>query len=325
VGEFRKLALLAEADGHLRQKLQQVLKLSKEKWEEARDHAMRAVVADSRMRIWYADKASMDVGLLFTCRLGSVDLERPVGLLTKKAQDRAQTTMEATLMAQQTPSQRDQVAALQPQAAQAWWAPGHPGWAIYPVDSEQFMATGALDPAALPTHEQLAVPLGAGGAPGAFNPALASAFMTAQQGGGSILPNDMLLRALGGNPFGALGPPFLPGALPPAGGLQVDGNGSSPFAEAGGGGAGGGQQRHGAPGGGGAGGGMSSPPAAAASPFGRLGLAPSLDNMPSLNLGSLQAMLGPDFKLPMLHGFPSLPVRAAAAAPPVWLGCAQPR
>ena len=52
VGEFRKLALLAEADGHLRQKLQQVLKLSKEKWDDARDHAMRAVVADNRMRIW---------------------------------------------------------------------------------------------------------------------------------------------------------------------------------------------------------------------------------------------------------------------------------
>lgn len=109
VGEFRKLALLAEADGHLRQKLQQVLKLSKEKWEEARDHAMRAVVADNRMRIWYADKANMEVGLLFTCRLGDVDLDRPVGLLTKKAQEGAQTTMEATLMAQQTPAQRDQV------------------------------------------------------------------------------------------------------------------------------------------------------------------------------------------------------------------------
>ena len=37
VGEFRKLALMAEADGHLRQKLQQVLKLSKEKWDDARD------------------------------------------------------------------------------------------------------------------------------------------------------------------------------------------------------------------------------------------------------------------------------------------------
>lgn len=72
---------MAEADGHLRQKLQQVLKLSKEKWDDARDHAMRAVVADNRMRIWYADKANMEVGLLFTCRLGNVDLDRPVGEL----------------------------------------------------------------------------------------------------------------------------------------------------------------------------------------------------------------------------------------------------
>lgn len=79
VGEFRKLALMAEADGHLRQKLQQVLKLSKEKWDDARDHAMRAVVADNRMRIWYVDKQQMELGLLFTCRLGNCDLDRPVG------------------------------------------------------------------------------------------------------------------------------------------------------------------------------------------------------------------------------------------------------
>ena len=147
--------MLADADGHLRQKLQQVLKLSKEKFDDARDHAMRAVVADNRMRIWYVDKSNMEVGLLFTCRLGNVDLERPVGaprspppamlsssipmcmsyfddllhhnrhrhsigpdaclhlrragLLQKKAQDGTQTTMEATLMAQQTPAQREQV------------------------------------------------------------------------------------------------------------------------------------------------------------------------------------------------------------------------
>lgn len=52
VGEFKMLALRADQDGHLRQKLQHVLKLSKEKWDEARDHAMRAVVADNRMRAW---------------------------------------------------------------------------------------------------------------------------------------------------------------------------------------------------------------------------------------------------------------------------------
>eukprot|EP00884_Botryococcus_braunii_P005248 jgi/Botrbrau1/14724/Bobra.0108s0071.2 len=157
VGEFRKLALLAESDGHLRQKLQQVLKLSKEKWDDARDHAMRAVVADSRMRIWYADKSTLDVGLLFTCRLGNIDLERPVGLLQKKSQTGAQTTMEATLMSQQTPSQREKVRQLQPTAVAAWWQAGHTGWAIYPVDSETFMSAGTLDTLQV-QHEQVVVP-----------------------------------------------------------------------------------------------------------------------------------------------------------------------
>lgn len=79
VGDFKQLALRADQDGHLRQKLQHTLKLSKEKWDEAREHSMRAVVADSRMRAWYPDRRSLDTGVLFTCRLGVVDLERPVG------------------------------------------------------------------------------------------------------------------------------------------------------------------------------------------------------------------------------------------------------
>lgn len=32
---------------------------------------------------------------------------------------------------------------------------GHPGWAIYPVDSEQFMSTGALESVSLPTPDHL--------------------------------------------------------------------------------------------------------------------------------------------------------------------------
>ncbi|KAL4859186.1 putative aldo-keto reductase 2 [Chlorella vulgaris] len=243
VGEFRKLALLAEADGHLRQKLQQVLKLSKEKWEEARDHAMRAVVADNRMRIWYADKANMDVGLLFTCRLGDVDLDRPVGLLTKKAQEGAQTTMEATLMAQQTPAQRDQVRALQPQGVGAWWQQGHPGWAIYPVDSEQFLSTGALDSVSLPLPADQLMSGGSGSHGGqpayapspagpvpalppsaANNPSLASAFLAAGgeaggggggggDGGGGPMDNEAILRAMSPYLHGSqsLGPGLPPG------------------------------------------------------------------------------------------------------------------
>jgi hypothetical protein len=50
VGEFKALALRAEGDGHLRQQLQALLKLPKDKWEEAAEHAKRAVVPDNRMR-----------------------------------------------------------------------------------------------------------------------------------------------------------------------------------------------------------------------------------------------------------------------------------
>lgn len=43
---------------HLQKRLQQVLKLNKEKWEEAREHALKAVVVDNRMRVWWASQAS---------------------------------------------------------------------------------------------------------------------------------------------------------------------------------------------------------------------------------------------------------------------------
>lgn len=183
VGEFKQLMVMAEADGHLRQKLQNTLKMSSEKWSEARDHAMRAVVSDSRMRIWYvgfpgsntvpplhATRGSDAVGLFFTCKLGVMDLDRPVGLLLHKKKERkrilpenpstshtggapafitmntdALITMEAVMMAQQTPQQRLQVALLHPAAVASWKQPGHPGWAIYPADSGIFLETGRLE------------------------------------------------------------------------------------------------------------------------------------------------------------------------------------
>lgn len=140
-----------------------------------------------------------------------------------------------------------QVRQLQPQAVAAWWQQGHPGWAIYPVDSEQFLATGTLDSAALPMPtEPLLGPMMGGvpsfgqpnsseggnvsspppalpgalpGAPplpaaaaaaaaAAFNPAMASAFMGAAGG----LPSEALLRAMS---------PFLHGAAGGKGWLFV--------------------------------------------------------------------------------------------------------
>lgn len=47
VREFQKLARMSEADGHLQQKLKQLLKLSKEKWDAACEHAKTAVQASA--------------------------------------------------------------------------------------------------------------------------------------------------------------------------------------------------------------------------------------------------------------------------------------
>ena len=51
---------------------------------------------------WHACPDSVKRPLTFQAVL-------PVGLLQKKSQEGTQTTMEATLMAQQTPAQREQV------------------------------------------------------------------------------------------------------------------------------------------------------------------------------------------------------------------------
>ena len=93
----------------------------------------------------YADRRTLDVGLLFATRLGGVELDRPVALLQHHLDglNSGEPKVEATLMAQQTPAQRDLVRQLQPQAAHGWWLNGHPGWAIFPMDSDQFIQVRA--------------------------------------------------------------------------------------------------------------------------------------------------------------------------------------
>ncbi len=47
VRQFQRLARMAEADGHLQQRIKQLLKLSKEKWDAACEHAKTAVQVTS--------------------------------------------------------------------------------------------------------------------------------------------------------------------------------------------------------------------------------------------------------------------------------------
>jgi hypothetical protein len=78
VVDFKALAARADADSQLRQQLQTLLKLPKDKWEECVAHAKCAVFPDNRPRAWFADRGN--TGLLFSATLGVVDLKRPEGM-----------------------------------------------------------------------------------------------------------------------------------------------------------------------------------------------------------------------------------------------------
>ena len=56
--------------------------------------------------------------------------------------------MEAVFTPQQDAAEQRQVLSLQAQADEDWWLPGHPGWAIWPADSDQFLHQ--VQPALLP-------------------------------------------------------------------------------------------------------------------------------------------------------------------------------
>lgn len=105
-----------------------------------------------------------------------------------------------------------QVRALQPQAVAAWWQAGHPGWAIYPVDSEHFLTTGALDNVSLPLPNDSAIPTPGAGPAAAPAPPPPTAFMP---------PGGDAAAAAAAAVAGALGqhagtPPLPPAAAPPS-------------------------------------------------------------------------------------------------------------
>jgi hypothetical protein len=75
VGQFQALVREADSDSQLRKALQHILKLSKEKWEEAAQHAQTAVMPDFRRRVWYPPGENMGVGIVFNCKYGAVQLK----------------------------------------------------------------------------------------------------------------------------------------------------------------------------------------------------------------------------------------------------------
>ncbi|KAK9918510.1 hypothetical protein WJX75_004610 [Coccomyxa subellipsoidea] len=134
VREFQALARLSEADGHLQQRIKQLLKLSKEKWDAACDHAKTAVQVDNRMRAWY--QKNMAVGLLYTCSLGEVRPDCPVALIQNRDGDG--DSMKVIPCEHQLPQQRKQVNEVADAATRCWWDEQHPGWMIFTLGNRHF-------------------------------------------------------------------------------------------------------------------------------------------------------------------------------------------
>ncbi|GIM13333.1 hypothetical protein Vretimale_16466, partial [Volvox reticuliferus] len=130
VGQFLALVEAADKDGQLKKMLQMLLKLSREKWEEAAAHAAQAVLSDFRRRLWSparAPGAPLSIGLLFGCKYGAVQLKDPVSLLHPVSGGGFRVSPEDELDGPALNIVRQ----LKRQATAAWLIPGHPGWGIF--------------------------------------------------------------------------------------------------------------------------------------------------------------------------------------------------
>lgn len=135
------------------------------------------------------------------------------GLLTKREASGDQTTLEATLMAQLDANQRETLRRLQREASLSWWQPGHPGWAIWPVDSDGFMkgaqaqVEALLREAQLDVAHQHAAVVAQQAGPAAVAAAAAAAAAAASAAAAAPVPEA---DGFGGEPTGALGGGNIP-------------------------------------------------------------------------------------------------------------------
>ena len=81
-----------------------------------------------------------------TCRKVTI---AHAGLLRRKQLEGGHILMEAVFTTQQDAHEQQQVQGLQGQASDDWWLPGHPGWAIWPADSDEFLRQVSTTTAAL--------------------------------------------------------------------------------------------------------------------------------------------------------------------------------
>ena len=137
IGAFQKLMQLGTLNARIKDQVSHMLKLSPEKMAELSQHAMSAVVPDFRPRVWWCPAIHM--GLLFACNNGSASMDFPIAVVNKgDGEDKVVPihTLDPVLFSS-IPKRRVE-------ATQSWYAPEHPGWAIYWREGVQNPALMAL-------------------------------------------------------------------------------------------------------------------------------------------------------------------------------------
>lgn len=133
VAEFRNLARLIEGEPRLQRMVRRVMKMSEEQWNDACDHAKKALPADDYLRVWWCGpKWEPELGLLYACRRGDVFLSRPLGVI------QMDETGERHVAPCKNPGLDTRIMEIHREAFKNWAKAGHPGWDTLQFDSKEF-------------------------------------------------------------------------------------------------------------------------------------------------------------------------------------------
>lgn len=128
VADFVALAAATADDPQLAGAVRAALKLPRDKWMAACDHAATAVPADDRLRVWRAPGGW--AGLLFGCRAGCVQLDAPLAVLHAPPEGSPPGHVAVGAADRASPAQRAAIVRAARVAVAAWQADGHPGWSV---------------------------------------------------------------------------------------------------------------------------------------------------------------------------------------------------
>ncbi|GFH24025.1 uncharacterized protein HaLaN_21738 [Haematococcus lacustris] len=157
VEQMKHLMMFADTNRLVENKLLELLNFRgkhKHKWDYLRATLNHIVYDDNAHRAWLLPEGGSDpgsLGLLFACRQGQVNLDKPAGVIYRVPHP---TGAGHSLQVVNSPDPQAVEAAWRRSAEQAWLTPGHPGWGIAQDPMEFVSCSGGL------------------GAPGRVSPAL---------------------------------------------------------------------------------------------------------------------------------------------------------